>query len=69
MDVVMYGNYIKWVQIYEWMYNLCDYLTYQYFFFSNNVRSYDPQSHLPPTILRRILILTTFLNSMMKDLE
>ena len=44
MDVVMYGNYIKWVQIYEWMYNLCDYLTYQYFFFSNNVRSYDPQS-------------------------
>ena len=30
------GNYIKWMHIfgfYEWMYNLCDYLTYQYVFF------------------------------------
>ena len=38
MDVVMYGNYIKLMQIfgfffYEWMYNLCDYLTYQCVFF------------------------------------
>ena len=36
MDVVMYSNYIKWMEIYEWMYNLCDYLTYQCIFFSNN---------------------------------
>ena len=47
------------------MYNLCDYLTYQcvffFVFFSNNVGSYDPQSYLPPTILRRIPILTTLL--------
>ena len=44
------------------MYNLCDYLTYQgvfFGFFSNNVGSYDPRSHLPPTILPRIPILTT----------
>ena len=46
------------------MYNLYDYLTYQcvfFVFFSNNVRSYDPRSDLPPTILRRISILTTLL--------
>ena len=42
------------------MYNLCDYLIYQcVFFFSNNVGSYNPRSHLPPMILRRISILTT----------
>ena len=44
------------------MYNLCDYLTYScvfFVFFSNNVGSYDPRSHLSPTILRKILILTT----------
>ena len=49
MDVAMHGNYIKWMKIYEWMYNLCDYLTYQcVFFFSNNVGSYNSQSD--PTI-------------------
>ena len=30
-----------------------------FFFFSNNVGSYNPRSHLPPMILRRISILTT----------
>lgn len=50
------------------MHDLCDYLTNKvttmcmfspFFFFSKNVRTYDPRSYLPPTILRRILILTT----------
>ena len=50
MNVVMYGNYIFFyffIFYYEWMYNLCDYLTYWYvffFFFSNNVRSYNTWS-------------------------
>ena len=40
----MYDNYIKLMQIYEWIYNICDYLTYQYIFFSNSVGSYNPLS-------------------------
>ena len=40
----MYDNYIKLMQIYEWIYNICDYLTYQCIFFSNSVGSYNPLS-------------------------
>ena len=31
-------------------------MVFAFFFFSKNVESYDPQSHLPPTILYRISI-------------
>ena len=40
------------LQLYQWMYNLCDYLTYQcvfFVFFSNNVGSYDLRSTVPLT--------------------
>jgi len=49
------------------MNNLCDYLTYQcvffFVFFSNNVRSYDPQFDLMiynPTYLLRSYIRSQF---------
>ena len=61
MNVVMYGNYIKWMQIMNrCIINLCNYLIYQcdfFVFFLNNVRSYNPRSHLPFMILRKISIL------------
>ena len=50
---------------YEWMYNLCNYLTYQYVFFfsSNNVRSYNPRSDstiYDPTYLSRFYVGSWF---------
>ena len=66
---------------YRWIYNLRDYSTYKVIinvFFALNlkiyrilrftIRSYDLQSHLPSTILCRILILTT-LNSWVISLK
>ena len=50
--MVITSNGCKFFVFYEWMYNLCDYLTYKYVIFvflsSNNVGFYDPWSD--PTI-------------------
>ena len=46
MVITSYG--CKFLVLYEWMYILCDYLTYQcvfFVFFSNNVGSCDPRSN------------------------
>ena len=61
MNVVMYGNYIKYMQIYEWMYNLCNYLIYQCVFFSNNVGSY--YSRFDYTIHNSTYLLWSYVRS------
>ena len=57
--MVITSNEYKFLVFYEWMYNLCDYLTYWcvfFIFYSNNVGSYvprsDPMIHNPTYLLR-----------------